>query len=62
MQQRTKYSYGYKFKENRMLRQKLMVPVDDSSNPDYTYMEQYTKNMMRKKYEQYLSFLTERET
>lgn len=59
MQQRSKYSYGYKFKEKRMLRQKLMVPLNDLSEPDYAYMEQYAKNMMLKKYEQYLEFLEE---
>ena len=55
--QRSKYSYGYKFKEQRMLRQKLMLPVTDSGEPDYEYMEQYAKNMMLRKYQQYLAFL-----
>lgn len=56
-QQRTKYSYGYKFNEKRMLRQKLMLPVADDGQPDYEYMEQYSKNLMLRKYEQYLKFL-----
>ena len=56
-QQRSKYSYGYKFKEKRMLRQKLMLPVDDAGEPDYAYMEQYSKNMMLRKYKQYLEFI-----
>ena len=43
MQQRSKYSYGYKFKEKRMLRQKLMVPVTDSGEPDYEYMADYVR-------------------
>lgn len=55
--QRVKYSYGYKFKEKRMHRQKLMLPVTDTGKPDYEYMEQYAKNMMLKKYEQYLAFI-----
>lgn len=58
--QRSKYSYGYKFKEQRMLRQKLMLPVTDSGEPDYEYMEQYAKNMMLCKYQQYLTFLQQR--
>lgn len=58
--QRSKYSYGYKFKEQRMLRQKLMLPVTDSGEPDYEYMEQYAKNMMLRKYRQYLTFLQQR--
>lgn len=55
--QRVKYSYGYKFKEKRMHRQKLMLPITDTGKPDYKYMEQYAKNMMLKKYEQYLAFI-----
>lgn len=55
--QRVKYSYGYKFKEKRMHRQKLMLPVTDAGRPDYEYMEQYIKNMMLHKYEQYLAFI-----
>ena len=55
--QRVKYSYGYKFKEKRMHRQKLMLPVTDGGKPDYEYMEQYAKNMMLRKYEQYLAFI-----
>lgn len=45
MQQHRKYSYGYKFKEKRMLRQKLMLPVTDSGEPDYDYMAQYSSTM-----------------
>ncbi len=59
MQQRSKYSYGYRFKEKRMLRQKLMVPLSDTGKPDYAYIEQYAKKMMLREYEQYLDFLKE---
>lgn len=58
-QQRSKYCYGYKFNERRMLRQKLMLPVDDAGEPDYEYMEQYARNMALRKYRQYLKFLEE---
>lgn len=61
-QQRSKYSYGYKFKEQRMLRQKLMLPVTDSGEPDYAYMEQYIKNMMLKKYKQYITYMEKENT
>lgn len=43
--QRVKYSYGYKFKEKRMHRQKLMLPVDDEGKPDYAYMTLYSAEM-----------------
>ncbi|WP_018142388.1 restriction endonuclease subunit S [Alloscardovia criceti] len=58
MQQRNKYSYGYKFKEKRMLRQKLMLPVTDSGEPDYDYMEQYSYEMvetMLTRYKKYVA-------
>ncbi len=54
--QKVKYTYGYKFNENRMRRQKIMLPVDDIGDPDYVYMEQYAKNMMLNKYEKYSPF------
>ena len=38
----------------------IMLPVDNDGKPDYAYMEQYVKNMMLKKYEQYLAFLQQR--
>ncbi len=55
-EQRLKYSYGYKFKEKRMLRQKLILPVTDSGEPDYGYMAEYTRRMREKlltKYKEY---------
>lgn len=54
-QQRSKYGYGYKFNERRMLRQKLIVPVTDTGNPDYGYMKQYILNLTLKKYEEFLN-------
>lgn len=34
-----------------------MLPVNEKGEPDYKYMEQYSKNMMLRKYKQYLAFL-----
>lgn len=34
-----------------------MLPMNGSGAPDYVYMEQYVKNLLRKKYRQYLDFL-----
>lgn len=41
----------------RMKRLEIMLPVTDGGQPDYEYMEQYAKNMMLRKYEQYLAFI-----
>ena len=34
-----------------------MLPINDLGEPDFEYMEQYSKNMMLRKYQQYLAFL-----
>lgn len=40
----------------RLQRTKIMLPVDNNEAPDYEYMEQYIKNKMYAKYNQYLKF------
>ena len=52
-----KYSHGYKRNKEHLAGDKVMLPVTDSGEPDYEYMEQYAKNLMLKKYKQYLTFL-----
>lgn len=42
---------------SRMKKLKVLLPVDDSGNPDWEYMEQYSKNIMIKKYNKYLSYI-----
>ncbi len=55
--QKSKYEYAYKFNEQRMKRQTIMLPVAANGKPDYAYMEQYVRNMMIRKYRQYLSYI-----
>lgn len=57
-QMKTKFNWGGNGATlGRMKRLELMLPVDDNGEPDYAYMEQYAKNMMLRKYEQYLAFI-----
>lgn len=51
------FSYSRKLGTARAKRMQVMLPVTDSGEPDYKYMEQYVKNMMLRKYRQYLAFL-----
>lgn len=51
------FSHGHSWTGKRLLNTKVMLPVDDEGRPDYEYMEQYAKNMMIKKYGQYLVFI-----
>lgn len=54
--QKVIFTYGYKFNENRMLQQKIILPITSDGKPDYIYMEQYTKNLMLRKYCEYLDY------
>ena len=57
LQQKVKYTYGYKFNGQRMERQKILLPVNEKEEPDYQFMEQYGKQIMLQKYQQYLSYI-----
>lgn len=46
LQQKNKYTYGYKFNEKRMQRQLILLPVTENGTPDYDYMEQYAKQQL----------------
>lgn len=53
----SKYTYGHMGNKDSIKRERIMLPIDDSGKPDYEYMEQYAKNMMLRKYQQYLEFI-----
>lgn len=53
----SKYQYGYKFSQKRIRSQIVVLPSNNAGEPDYEYMEQYAKNVMLKKYKQYLAYL-----
>ena len=53
----SKYSHGYSRNEKRLKRDYIMLPITDNGDPDYEYMEQYTKNLMFTKYNKYLNYL-----
>lgn len=57
-----KYNFNREINDARISRERIMLPVDDEGNPDYDYIEQYAKNMMIKKYRQYLAYLESRKT
>ena len=51
------FGHGLSISNPRAKRLRIMLPVTDSGEPDYAYMEQYAKSMMLKKYKQYLAFI-----
>ena len=38
----------------------ILLPVNENEQPDWEYMEQYTKNMIIKKYKKFLNYLKEK--
>lgn len=54
------FGHGLSISNPRAKRIRIMLPVADSGEPDYEYMEQYSKNMILRKYRQYLTFLQQR--
>ena len=51
------FGHGLSISNPRAKRLRIMLPVTDTGKPDYAYMEQYSKNMMLRKYKQYLEFI-----
>ncbi len=57
LKQKSKYMYGYKFCESRMIRQKIMLPVNSKGEPDYEFMEGYMKHLEQKKLLEYFDYI-----
>lgn len=55
--QGSNFNFNREINDARIKNMQIMLPVTDSGEPDYEYMEQYSKNMMLRKYRQYLSFI-----
>lgn len=48
LQQKCKYEYGYKFNEQRMLRQSILLPVSEDGDPDWVFMESFMRRLETK--------------
>lgn len=51
-----KYNFNREINDDRISSETIMLPIDSLEKPDYEYMGQYIKNIMLKKYQDYLSF------
>ena len=49
-----KYSFNREINDMRINKEKIVLPVDESGNPDYTFMEQYVKQVQETIKLQYL--------
>lgn len=55
------FNFNREINDVRIKKMKIMLPINSDGQPDFAYMEQYAKNMMLKKYKQYLAFLDSKE-
>lgn len=54
-----KYTYGHMGNKDGIRRERIMLPIDEDNKPDYQFMEDYVKELMSKKREQYLDYCKE---
>jgi restriction endonuclease S subunit len=59
LQQKTKYAYGYKFNEERMNKQYIMLPTIKTGQADWDYMEQYGRAMVVRLLGEYFEYIME---
>lgn len=52
-----KYSHGYKWTKERLLKSGIMLPVNEYGIPDYEYMEKYSKNLLCEKIQMYIKYI-----
>ena len=53
------YSYGHKRNEKRLLNETILLPSNNKL-PDYEYMENYAKEIEKKKLDQYITYIKKR--
>lgn len=51
-----KYGYGYKFSQSRIRKQKILLPIDNLGNPNWRFMEDYTKQEMKSQAEKIVDY------
>ena len=55
--QREKFGHGYPLNNTRLSVFRVMLPVDESGNPDYAFMEQYIKEREQQIIQNYIDYI-----
>ena len=53
-----KYSFNREINDKRLGREKIMLPIDENGQPDYSFMETYMKAVEKRLLTQYKAYLT----
>lgn len=54
------FAYARKWRPSRMVRSQFMLPVTNAGEPDYQFMEDYMRELMSAKREQYRQYVEKR--
>lgn len=60
--QKSNFNFNREINDQRINRMRVMLPVNDNGEPDYSFMEQYGKMLVSRKYQQYLNYLDSKRT
>lgn len=60
LQQKCKYEYGYKFNEQRMSRQTILLPATQGGTPDWKFMESFMRSLENRLLERTLEIFKDR--
>lgn len=55
--QREKFGHGYSLNNTRLSVFRVMLPVDESGNPDYAFMERYIKEREQQIIQNYIDYI-----
>lgn len=56
---RGKYTFGYKRNQTRLKKEILTLPIDENGDPNWSYMENFIKNIEQKQIKNVLKYLDE---
>lgn len=52
-----KYNFNREINDKRISREIILLPLNDKGEPDYEYMEKYSKNLLREKIQRYIKYI-----
>lgn len=52
-----KYNFNREINDKRISREIILLPINDKGEPDYEYMEKYSKNLLCEKIQRYIKYV-----
>ena len=55
--QKANFNFNREINDRRIQNMRTMLPISENGEPDYEFMEEYVRYLLKKKYIQYLSYI-----